>query len=109
MHSKLLSQRCEDLCCTAKRILAEVIAKVESGVITLRELEQMKKRREHISKLLFESVLRRDGGKGSFKLLLEQRFKEYDEFKNRVCLLRQLCQNVKVQVKGIIIIVIVII
>ncbi len=86
----------------AKSMLDDVYDKIDAGTITLHELLVMKGKREHVSKLLAANIQAEEKAR-HVKHGLEQRLNECSLFLKRKEHLGQLCQNIEVPVKGIII------
>ena len=93
-----LSEKCITLCISAKSILENICVQIANGNITLLELSQMEENYEHLMKLLVETVS--DAEVKTLQQLLAQRFLEQRCFTERLNDIRQLCQNVNVNVDG---------
>jgi parvulin-like peptidyl-prolyl isomerase len=96
---KFISKDCISLFTYANKMLDEVRAKIMSSTITLRELLLMKEKRDHMKKLITVNVSDEQEDK-HIQQVLEEKLGECALFLQRKEYLGQLCQHVKVPVKG---------
>ncbi len=79
-------------------MLDDVCARIKSGYITLKELSKIREKTDHVKKLLSETLSDKDNV--ITVQLLEIRFKEQNQFVERLRHLGQLCLNINIPVKG---------
>ena len=91
-------EKCLILCTSAASVLENMCTLIKTGGIKLAELSLMKEREEHLKKLLLET-----SPNDQFKILnqcLDQRFREQQQFSERLKHLKQFCQCINIEVQG---------
>lgn len=99
-----LPHKSEMMCTFAVSTLEEVCRSICSGDITVKEIEMICQRKEHMEKLcsaLKSGTLDRRGEEYErIKAAIEMRENELKAFKNHKSLLGHLCQGISVEVTG---------
>lgn len=90
-----LSDNCSVLCTCAETTLEKLCDKIKSGKITLDELRRVKNKRD-----CFYELCIANNSPDNMKLILQQKFDEYDEFYRQLDYIGQICDKVTINVKG---------
>ena len=96
-----LSTKCLLLCTRARAVLDNLCNRIKTGEVTSYELSKIKDRSGHMKQLLNESLSDKD--KVIILQILERRFREQYLFQERLHQLVQLCLNINIPTKGMII------
>lgn len=93
-----LTKKCTLLCNSANGHLEKICNEIHSGDITLAWLSLLEKYRHQIEDLM--KIGMPDSKYDQLQKKLEQRLDEQTHFDNRLNLLKQLCQNIDIEIEG---------
>ena len=99
-----LPEECEKLCALSYSKLKEVCQQICSGEITIKKLEKISDRLQHMEQLC-TAATSENGHENDFEFTkvraaLDQRMLEHQTFNKRKCQLELLCSHITVNVQG---------
>ena len=95
-----LPECCTLVCAIADSTLTNVYGRLETGNVTLKELELIAQRRDQMEKLCSAHTIQNSAKKEAMKQILDLRTVQQKHFKETTELLGLLCRCVTVQVIG---------